>query len=130
MAKKRRKVNTKRIAILVLIPIVCVGLLIANMTNIRLSIKGYDSAAKKIVLKLDSEEIHDILNCDHVIDIAKWDKVKNNSHYVLYDKYYRMTKYKTSKVVYFVDAYYERMEDLNYLGYTTNFLFKNSDLYH
>lgn len=99
------------------------------MTNIRLSIKGYDSAAKKIVLKLDSEEIHDILNCDHVIDIAKWDKVKNNSHYVLYDKYYRMTKYKTSKVVYFVDAYYERMEDLNYLGYTTNFLFKNSDLY-
>lgn len=129
MAKKRRKVNTKRIAILVLIPIICVGLLIANMTNIRLSIKGYDRAAKKVVLKLDSEEIHDILNCDYVIDIAKWDKVKNNSHYVLYDKYYRMTKYKTSKVVYFVDAYYERMEDLNYLGYTTNFLFKNSDLY-
>lgn len=90
MAKKRRKVNTKRIAILVLIPIICVGLLIANMTNIRLSIKGYDRAAKKVVLKLDSEEIHDILNCDYVIDIAKWDKVKNNSHYVLYDKYYRM----------------------------------------
>lgn len=51
MAKKRRKVNTKRIAILVLIPIICMGLLIANMTNIRLSIKGYDRAAKKDVLQ-------------------------------------------------------------------------------
>ena len=52
MAKKRRKVNTKRIAILVLIPIVCVGLLIANMTNIRLSIKGYDKGCQKDRFKI------------------------------------------------------------------------------
>ena len=32
-------------------------------------------------------------------------------------------------MVYYIDSYYERMEDLNYLGYTKNVLFKNSDLY-
>ena len=129
MVKKRRKINTKRMAIVLMIPVICLVLLIANFTKIRLSIKGYDRDAKKVVLNLDSSEIHDILDYNHVIDISKWDRVKNNSHYVLYDTYYRMTKYKTSKVVYYVDAYYERMEDLNFLGYTTSFLFKNSDLY-
>ena len=33
------------------------------------------------------------------------------------------------KVVYYIDSYYERMEDLNYLGYTKDILFKNSDVY-
>lgn len=33
------------------------------------------------------------------------------------------------KVVYYIDSYYERMEDLNYLGYTKDVLFKNSDIY-
>lgn len=33
------------------------------------------------------------------------------------------------KVVYYIDSYYERMEDLNYLGYSKDVLFKNSDVY-
>ena len=79
MKKVKRKVNRKRIAIVVLIPVICIALLIANFTSIRLSIKGYHKEDKK--------------------------------------------------VVYYIDSYYERMEDLNYLGYTTDVLFNNSDVY-
>lgn len=66
---------------------------------------------------------------DQIINISKWDKVKNDAHYLLYDEYYRASKKSVKKVVYYIDSYYERMEDLNYLGYTKNVLFKNSDLY-
>ena len=55
MTKKKRKVNTKRIAIVALIPVVCIALLIANFTSIRLSIKGYHKEDKKVVLKLEKE---------------------------------------------------------------------------
>ena len=129
MTKKKRKVNTKRIAIVALIPVVCIALLIANFTSIRLSIKGYHKEDKKVVLKLEKEDIKDILQYDQIIDISKWDKVKNDAHYLLYDEYYRASKKSVKKVVYYIDSYYERMEDLNYLGYTKNVLFKNSDLY-
>ena len=118
MAKKKRKVNTKRIAIVALIPVVCITLLIANFTSIRLSIKGYHKEDKKVVLKLEKEDIKDILQYDQIIDISKWDKVKNDAHYLLYDEYYRASKKSVKKVVYYIDSYYERMEDLNYLGYT------------
>ena len=70
MVKKRRKINTKRMAIVLMIPVICLVLLIANFTKIRLSIKGYDREAKKVVLNLDSSEIHDILDYNHVIDIS------------------------------------------------------------
>ena len=129
MAKKKRKVNTKRIAIVALIPVVCIALLIANFTSIRLSIKGYHKEDKKVVLKLEKEDIKDILQYDQIVNISKWDKVKNDAHYLLYDEYYRASKKSVKKVVYYIDSYYERMEDLNYLGYTKNVLFKNSDLY-
>lgn len=129
MAKKKRKVNTKRIAIVALIPVICIALLIANFTSIRLSIKGYHKEDKKVVLKLEKEDIKDILNYDQIIDISKWDKVKNDAHYLLYDEYYRASKKSVKKVVYYIDSYYERMEDLNYLGYTSDILFKNSDIY-
>lgn len=52
MAKKKRKVNTKRIAIVALIPVVCIALLIANFTSIRLSIKGYHKEDKKGCIKI------------------------------------------------------------------------------
>lgn len=128
MAKKR-KVNTKRIFIIILIPVICVGLLVANFTGIRLRLKGYDKEAKKVVLQLDKEDIQDLLDYDHVVNISKWDKVKNNSHYLLYDEYSRASKKSTDKVVSYVDSYYDRMEDLNYLGYTSKVLFANSDVY-
>ncbi len=129
MKKVKRKVNRKRIAIVVLIPVICIALLIANFTSIRLSIKGYHKEDKKVVLKLEKDDIKDILDYDQIIDISKWDKVKNDSHYLLYDKYYRASKKSVKKVVYYIDSYYERMEDLNYLGYTTDVLFNNSDVY-
>lgn len=128
MKKVKRKVN-RRIAIVVLIPVICIALLIANFTSIRLSIKGYHKEDKKVVLKLEKDDIKDILDYDQIIDISKWDKVKNDSHYLLYDKYYRASKKSVKKVVYYIDSYYERMEDLNYLGYTTDVLFNNSDVY-
>lgn len=53
MKKVKRKVNRKRIAIVVLIPVICIALLIANFTSIRLSIKGYHKEDKKVVLKLE-----------------------------------------------------------------------------
>ena len=87
------------------------------------------SEDKKVVLKLEKEDIKDILQYDQIINISKWDKVKNDAHYLLYDEYYRASKKSVKKVVYYIDSYYERMEDLNYLGYTKNVLFKNSDLY-
>ena len=129
MKKVKRKVNRKRIAIVVLIPVICIALLIANFTSIRLSIKGYHKEDKKVVLKLEKDDIKDILDYDQTIDISKWDKVKNDSHYLLYDEYYRASKKSVKKVVYYIDSYYERMEDLNYLGYTKDVLFKNSDVY-
>lgn len=129
MAKKKRKVNTKRIAIVALIPVVCIALMIANFTSIRLSIKGYHKEDKKVVLELEKEDIKDILQYDQIINISKWDKVKNDAHYLLYDEYYRASKKSVKKVVYYIDSYYERMEDLNYLGYTKDILFKNSDVY-
>ena len=103
--------------------------MIANFTSIRLSIKGYHKEDKKVVLKLEKDDIKDILDYDQIIDISKWNKVKNDSHYLLYDKYYRASKESVKKVVYYIDSYYERMEDLNYLGYTTDVLFNNSDVY-
>ena len=69
MTKKKRKVNTKRIVIVALIPVVCIALLIANFTSIRLSIKGYHKEDKKVVLKLEKEDIKDILQYDQIIDI-------------------------------------------------------------
>lgn len=129
MKKVKRKVNRKRIAIVVLIPVICIALLIANFTSIRLSIKGYHKEDKKVVLKLEKDDIKDILDYDQIINISKWDKVKNDSHYLLYDEYYRASKKSVKKVVYYIDSYYERMEDLNYLGYTKDVLFKNSDVY-
>ena len=51
MKKVKRKVNRKRIIIVVLIPLICIALLIANFTSIRLSIKGYHKEDKKVVLK-------------------------------------------------------------------------------
>ena len=50
MKKVKRKVNRKRIIIVVLIPLICIALLIANFTSIRLSIKGYHKEDKKVVL--------------------------------------------------------------------------------
>ena len=109
-----------------LIPVICIALLIANFTSIRLSIKGYHKEDKKVVLKLEKDDIKDILDYDQIIDISKWDKVKNDSHYLLYDEYYRASKKSVKKVVYYIDSYYERMEDLNYLGYTKDVLFKDT----
>lgn len=86
MKKVKRKVNRKRIAIVVLIPVICIALLIANFTSIRLSIKGYHKEDKKVVLKLEKDDIKDILDYDQIIDISKWDKVENDSHYLLYDE--------------------------------------------
>ena len=60
MKKVKRKVNRKRIAIVVLIPVICIALLIANFTSIRLSIKGYHKEDKKVVLKLEKDDIKDI----------------------------------------------------------------------
>lgn len=128
MAKKR-KVNTKRIFVLLLIPVICVGLLVINFTGIRLRLKGYDKEAKKVVLQLDKEDIQDLLDYDHVVNISKWDKVKNDSHYLLYDEYSRISNNSTDKVVSYVDSYFDRMEDLNHLGYTSKVLFSNSDVY-
>ena len=71
MAKKKRKVNTKRIAIVALIPVVCIALMIANFTSIRLSIKGYHKEDKKVVLELEKEDIKDILQYDQIINISK-----------------------------------------------------------
>ena len=130
MAKKRRKVNMKRIGILFLIPVLCIVLLVMNFTNIRLRIKGYSKEDKQVVLQLDKTDIQDILNYDHVIDLSKWNRVKNKAHYILYDEYARENKKSSVKdVISYVDSYYKRMKDLNRLGYTSKILFQNSDVY-
>ena len=81
----KRKINIKRVFILVLIPILLIGLLALNFTRIRLMIKGYGSDEIKIVLDLDSESIDDILNSESKLSIKKYNKVKNNQNYVLYN---------------------------------------------
>ena len=67
MKKVKRKVNRKRIAIVVLIPVICIALLIANFTSIRLSIKGYHKEDKKVVLGLITTKTPELEDKETVI---------------------------------------------------------------
>lgn len=130
MTQKRRKLNIQRMIVIFLIPILCIVLLVMNFTNIRLRVKGYSKEDKQVVLQLSKKDIQDILKYDRVIDISKWDTVKNKSHYILYDEYARQNKKSSVKdVVTYVDSYYKRMKDLNKLGYTSKIVFQKSDIY-
>lgn len=130
MTQKRRKLNIQRMIVIFLIPILCIVLLVMNFTNIRLRVKGYSKEDKQVVLQLSKKDIQDILKYDRVIDISKWDTVKNKSHYILYDEYARQNKKSSVKdVVTYVDSYSKRMKDLNKLGYTSKIVFQKSDIY-
>ena len=129
MLKKKRKVNTGRLILIIFIPILCIGLLISNWTNIRLNIKGYKGEARKIILNLDKEDIQDILNYDSIINIEKWNKQSNQSHYLLYDEHAKLNKKSEKETIQYVDSYAKNKQKLDKLGYTQNILFHNSDIY-
>ncbi len=92
-------------------------------------IKGYGSDEIKIVLDLDSESIDDILNSESKLSIKKYNKVKNNQNYVLYNLHSQKKNASIKDTVSYVDEYVKIQNKLDKLGYTTSIVFKNLDFY-
>lgn len=92
-------------------------------------IKGYGSDEIKIVLDLDSKSIDDILYSKSKLSIKKYNKVKNNQNYVLYNLYSQKNDTSAKDIVSYVDGYVEIQKKLDKLGYTTSVVFKNLDFY-
>ena len=121
MKKRRRKKQKHRVlktslGILVCL-IVVIGVIAFNWTGIQLGIKGYDKDARTTLLKLPEEEIQEYLSLDEIIDLAKWDQVKNQHHYYDYELY-SSDNSSVEDVVSYVDEFYSNYHtQLKELGY-------------
>lgn len=107
--KKRGRRNYTRLKILIGILVVLMALVIgvvSNWTRIQLGMKGYDREERKILLELEDYEIDEYLAYDDVIDLSKWDVVKNDHHYYDYELYAKNGK-SIKNTVSFIDDYYK-----------------------
>lgn len=129
MKKVKKKRKTRRLIIGILILCIFVGGILLNLNRIELRIKGYDRSDTQLILSLEDYQIDEILDYDSIIHFSKWNKVKNNQNYIYYDKYYKENKQSVKKVVSYVDDYVKLKKKLDHLGYTTNIVFKNSEVY-
>lgn len=129
MKKVKKKRKTRRLIIGILILCIFVGGILLNLNRIELRIKGYDRSDTKLILNLEDHQIDEILDYDSIIHFSKWNQVKNNQNYIYYDKYYNENKQSVKKVVSYVDDYVKLKKKLDRLGYTTNIVFKNSEVY-
>ncbi len=125
----KRKINIRRVLILILIPVLLISLLVINFNRIRFMIKGYDAEEIKIILNLDRDSMESILDSDDKLIIKKYNKIKNNQNYVLYNLYASKTNASCKDTVSYVDGYVKIKSKLDKLGYKTSIVFKNLDLY-
>ena len=129
MKKVKKKRKAKRIIIGVLVLLVLVSGIFLNLNRIELRMKGYDRSDTKLILSLKDNQIDEILDYDSIIHFSKWNQVKNKQNYIYYDRYFKQNKQSVKKVVSYVDDYVKLKKKLDRLGYTTNIVFKNREVY-
>ena len=83
-------------------------------------VKGYGFSEQGIILKLDDQEIQRYLDETKIDDLASWDDVKNDHHYLEYSTYQSyFKKMSKKKVVKYIDTFYQDYDQaLKKLGYT------------
>ncbi len=129
MKKVSKKRKSKQLLLILLIFVLLISGLFFNRNRIELRIKGYDRENTKLILNLEKDKVEAILDYEPMINISKWNQVKNNQNYVYYDRYAKLNKASTKVVVSYVDAYIKLKDDLDNLGFSTNLIFKKSELY-
>lgn len=85
--RKRVKRKVKIAAVIVLLICIAVSLIIINRTRIQLAFKGYDRDERNIIMTLSAQEIDEYVSFASDIDISKWNRMKNNKHYLDYELY-------------------------------------------
>lgn len=92
--RKRVKRKVKIAAVIVLLICIAVSLIIINRTRIQLAFKGYDRDERNIIMTLSAQEIDEYVSFASDIDISKWNRMKNNKHYLDYELLQRMALIK------------------------------------
>ena len=106
MAKKRkRRVNLKRLILVISIPVLIFILLISQWNRFRLISKGYSFSNQNIILKQEKEERQYYLENDKV-EIDGYDLYENQHHYYDYNLYEKQSKKDKESVVYYIDYFY------------------------
>ena len=103
--RKRVKRKVKIAAVIVLLICIAVSLIIINRTRIQLAFKGYDKDERNIIMTLSAQEIDEYVSFASDIDISKWNRMKNNKHYLDYELYAENGADKKEAVAY-VDQFY------------------------
>ena len=103
--RKRVKRKVKIAAVIVLLICIAVSLIIINRTRIQLAFKGYDRDERNIIMTLSAQEIDEYVSFASDIDISKWNRMKNNKHYLDYELYTENGADKKEAVAY-VDQFY------------------------
>lgn len=112
-----RKINVKRVGIVVFITLLLITTVIFNLQRIKLLIKGYSFSEQNIILELDN--IEEYLNYDEVINLTDYNTIKNMRNYLDYDKYAKMKQHQSiAEIITFIDTYKEQyylaLHDLGY----------------
>lgn len=115
------KIRWERIAAVLGIVAVVVGLLVVlNLSRIKLMLKGYSFSDQSVILKLEKEEINEILSHDKMNNISKWiENSKNVKYYDEYEKYYSLhNDIEHKDITVAVDDYFNnyipKIQTLNY----------------
>ena len=117
MAKKRkRRVNLKRLILVISIPVLIFILLISQWNRFRLISKGYSFSNQNIILKQEKEERQYYLENDKV-EIDGYDLYENQHHYYDYNLYEKQSKKDKESVVSYIDSFYGLKDSLQELGY-------------
>lgn len=120
MAKRRRKVNIKRLAIVILIPVLVLILLLSQVNRMILLCKGYSFQEQNIILKLEKDEKREYLKNEKV-EIVAYNQYQNNQHYFDYNLYEDISKQNKEEVISYIDSFYDLKENLMNLNYTMDF---------
>lgn len=120
--KKIKKFSYEIIIVIIGILIVIGTVVILNLERFHLMTKGYNFSEQDIILKLDDEEVERFLKSDRVVDIASWNKISNNNHYLEYEIYQGYKKDLSAKeVVEYIDEFYQNYyKSLKKLKYNYN----------
>lgn len=120
--KKIKKFSYEIIIVIIGIIIVIGTVVVLNLERFHLMTKGYNFSEQDIILKLDDEEVERFLKSDRVVDIASWNKISNNNHYLEYEIYQGYKKDLSAKeVVEYIDEFYQNYyKSLKKLKYNYN----------
>ncbi|WP_455684429.1 M15 family metallopeptidase [Thomasclavelia sp.] len=120
--KKIKKFSYEIIIVIIGILIVIGTVVVLNLERFHLMTKGYNFSEQDIILKLDDEEVERFLKSDRVVDIASWNKISNNNHYLEYEIYQGYKKDLSAKeVVEYIDEFYQNYyKSLKKLKYNYN----------